>query len=61
VQSAPVSESGFVSTKKDWREWLNFTTFDEHLMHVKVIRLGEMSRGSGREGWRLRYKAWEPC
>ena len=52
-----VRECGYVSTKKDGGERLNFTAFYEALLNAKGVNLGTDStgRGTGRGGRKLRY------
>ncbi len=58
MQSAPVSESSFVSTKKDGSERLNFTVFFEALLEAKGVSLGEGGgNGKGKAGRSLSYVA----
>ena len=52
-----VRECGYVSTKKDGGERLNFTAFYEALLHAKGVNLGADSggRGTGKGGRSLSY------
>jgi hypothetical protein len=52
-----VRECGYVSTKKDGGERLNFTAFYEALLSAKGVNLGTDStgRGTGRGGRKLSY------
>ncbi len=52
-----VRECGFVSTKKDGSERLNYTAFYEALLAAKGVNLGadRGSRGSGQAGRKLSY------
>ena len=49
-KSALVRECGYVSTKKDGAERLNFTAFYEALLEAKGVSLGEGGKGSGGRG-----------
>jgi len=51
-----VRSCGYVSTKKDGSERLNFTAFYEALLEAKGVSLGESS-GSGKPGRSLSYTA----
>ncbi|MBM5798703.1 MAG: AbrB family transcriptional regulator [Cyanobacteria bacterium K_Offshore_0m_m2_072] len=53
-KSELVRECGYVSTKKDGAERLNFTAFYEALLAAKGLSFGE---GSGRGGRSLSYTA----
>jgi hypothetical protein len=47
---------GYLSTKKDGSERLNFTAFYEALLEAKGVSLGEPSgKGKGRRGRQLTY------
>jgi hypothetical protein len=49
---------GYVSTKKDGAERLNFTAFYEALLEAKGLSLGEGSgKGTGKGGRKLSYVA----
>ena len=48
---------GYVSTKKDGGERINFTSFYEALLSAKGIDLGGGSAGIGKGGRKLSYKA----
>jgi hypothetical protein len=52
-----VRECGYVSTKKDGSERLNFTAFYEALLNAKGVNLGTDSagRGTGKGGRSLSY------
>ena len=52
-----VRECGYVSTKKDGGERLNFTAFYEALLSAKGVNIGTDStgRGTGRGGRKLSY------
>ena len=52
-----VRECGYVSTKKDGGERVNFTAFYEALLSAKGVNLGTDStgRGTGRGGRKLSY------
>jgi hypothetical protein len=52
-----VRECGYVSTKKDGGESLNFTAFYEALLGAKGVNLGTDSsgRGTGKGGRKLGY------
>jgi hypothetical protein len=54
-----VRECGYVSTKKDGGERLNFTAFYEALLGAKGVSLGTDSagRGTGKGGRKLSYVA----
>ena len=53
-----VRAAGFVSTKKDGSERLNFTAFYEALMEAKGVCLGDGGgNGKGRAGRSLSYVA----
>jgi len=53
-----VRECGYVSTKNDGGERLNFTAFYEALLEAKGISLGESgSKGRGKGGRKLSYTA----
>jgi len=52
-----VRSCGYVSTKKDGSERLNFTAFYEALLEAKGVSLGESSSGKGRPGRSLSYTA----
>ena len=57
-KSDMVRECGYVSTKKDGSERLNFTAFYEALLEAKGVNLGEgMGRGVGKGGRKLSYTA----
>ena len=51
-----VRAAGYVSTKKDGSERLNFTAFYEALLEAKGVSLGE-SNGKGKAGRSLSYVA----
>ena len=48
---------GYVSTKKDGGERINFTSFYEALLSAKGVDLGGGSAGIGKGGRKLSYKA----
>ena len=51
-----VRSAGYVSTKKDGTERLNFTAFYEALLEAKGVSLGDSGSGSkGRPGRSLSY------
>ena len=53
-----VRACGYVSTKKDGSERLNFTAFYEALLEAKGVSLGDgPGRGKGRAGRSLSYVA----
>jgi len=53
-----VRAAGFVSTKKDGSERLNFTAFYEALLEAKGVSLGDGSgKGRGKGGRTLSYVA----
>ena len=56
-KSELVRECGYVSTKKDGSERLNFTAFYEALLNAKGVNLGTDSagRGTGKGGRKLSY------
>jgi len=56
-KSELVRECGYVSTKKDGGERLNFTAFYEALLGAKGVSLGTDAgrRGSGKGGRKLAY------
>ena len=56
-KSELVRECGYVSTKKDGGERLNFTAFYEALLGAKGISLGSDSGGRGKGGRSLSYVA----
>jgi hypothetical protein len=58
-KSELVRECGYVSTKKDGTERLNFTAFYEALLNAKGVKLGTDSagRGTGKGGRSLSYFA----
>jgi hypothetical protein len=58
-KSELVRECGYVSTKKDGSERLNFTAFYEALLNAKGVKLGTDSagRGTGKGGRSLSYFA----
>jgi hypothetical protein len=49
-----VRATGYVSTKEDGRERLNFTAFNEALLEARGIHLGP-ARGDGTPGRKLSY------
>ena len=56
-KSELVREFGYVSTKKDGTESLNFTSFYEALLGAKGVNLGtdSASQGTGKGGRKLSY------
>ena len=56
-KSELVRECGYVSTKKDGSERLNFTAFYEALLNAKGVNLGTDSdgRSTGKGGRKLSY------
>ena len=52
-----VRSCGYVSTKKDGTERLNFTAFYEALLEAKGVSLGENGGGRGKGGRKLSYVA----
>ena len=56
-KSELVRECGYLSTKKDGSERLNFTAFYEALLNAKGVNLGTDSagRGTGKGGRSLSY------
>ena len=56
-KSELVRECGYVSTKKDGAERLNFTAFYEALLGAKGVSLGTESAGRGKAGRSLSYVA----
>jgi hypothetical protein len=50
-----VRAAGYVSTKKDGTERLNFTAFYEALLNAKGFDFGANVTGEGRRGRRLSY------
>jgi hypothetical protein len=52
-----VRECGYVSTKKDGTERLNFTAFYEALLGAKGVSLGGDGNGRGKGGRKLSYVA----
>jgi hypothetical protein len=53
-----VREAGYVSTKKDGGERLNFTAFYEALLEAKGVSLGDgPGKGKGKGGRALSYVA----
>lgn len=55
-KSELVRECGYVSTKKDGTERLNFTAFYEALLEAKGVTLGEAGQSRGQTGRKLSYK-----
>jgi len=55
-KSEQVRECGYVSTKKDGTDRLNFTAFYEALLEAKGVTLGA-SNGLGKAGRKLSYIA----
>jgi hypothetical protein len=57
-KSELVRGCGYVSTKKDGSERLNFTAFYEALLEAKGVSLGDgAARGGGKGGRKLSYIA----
>jgi hypothetical protein len=56
-KSELVRECGYVSTKKEGGERLNFTAFYEALLGAKGVSLGSDSGGRGKGGRSLSYVA----
>ncbi|MFW6730332.1 MAG: AbrB family transcriptional regulator [Synechococcus sp.] len=56
-KSELVRSCGYVSTKKDGSERLNFTAFYEALLEAKGLHLGESGGGGGKGGRKLSYTA----
>ena len=56
-KSELVRECGYVSTKKDGSERLNFTAFYEALLSAKGVSLGADNAGRGKAGRSLSYVA----
>jgi hypothetical protein len=56
-KSELVRACGYVSTKKDGSERLNFTAFYEALLEAKGLSLGSDSTGRGKGGRKLSYVA----
>jgi hypothetical protein len=54
-KSELVRECGYVSTKTDGSERLNFTAFYEALLQAKGMDLGGVARGKGQAGRKLSY------
>jgi hypothetical protein len=54
-KSELVRACGYVSTKKDGSERLNFTAFYEALLEAKGFNLGGGSTGGGKPGRKLSY------
>ena len=52
-----VRAAGYVSSKKDGSERLNFTAFYEALLEAKGVSLGEGGKGRGKGGRTLSYVA----
>jgi hypothetical protein len=52
-----VRACGYVSTKKDGSERLNFTAFYEALLEAKGLSLGNGGAGGGKAGRKLSYVA----
>ncbi|MCT0199562.1 AbrB family transcriptional regulator [Synechococcus sp. CS-1325] len=52
-----VRAAGYVSTKKDGSERLNFTAFYEALLEAKGVSLGSGSAAVGKGGRKLSYVA----
>lgn len=56
-KSELVRECGYVSTKKDGSERLNFTAFYEALLEAKGVTLGDAGTGKGPGGRKLSFVA----
>ena len=56
-KSELVRSCGYLSTKKDGTERLNFTAFYEALLEAKGINLGENGSSKGKAGRKLSYVA----
>ena len=56
-KSELVRDCGYVSTKKDGGERINFTAFYEALLSAKCVNLGADSAGRGKGGRSLSYVA----
>ena len=56
-KSELVRSCGYVSTKKDGSERLNFTAFYEALLEAKGLSLGGDGAGRGKGGRKLSYVA----
>jgi len=56
-KSELVRECGYVSTKKDGSERLNYTAFYEALLDAKGMSLGDGSKGRSKPGRDLSYMA----
>ena len=57
-KSELVRSCGYVSSKKDGTERLNFTAFYEALLEAKGVSLGETgAKGNGKGGRKLTYVA----
>jgi hypothetical protein len=56
-KSELVRACGYVSTKKDGSERLNFTAFYEALLEAKGLSLGSDTTGRGKGGRKLSYVA----
>lgn len=52
-----VRSCGYVSTKKDGTERLNFTAFYEALLEAKGLSFGDGGKGKGKGGRKLSYTA----
>jgi hypothetical protein len=55
-KSELVRQCGYVSTRKDGGERLNFTAFYEALLEAKGVSLGEPGQGRGKRGRKLSYE-----
>jgi hypothetical protein len=56
-KSELVRACGYVSTKKDGGERLNFTAFYEALLEAKGLSIGTEANGRGKGGRKLSYVA----
>ncbi|MFM7170670.1 MAG: AbrB family transcriptional regulator [Cyanobium sp.] len=56
-KSELVRSCGYLSTKKDGTERLNFTAFYEALLEAKGVNFGDSPGGKGKPGRKLTYLA----
>jgi len=56
-KSELVRSCGYVSSKKDGSERLNFTAFYEALLEAKGLSFGDTGKGRGKAGRKLSYTA----
>jgi hypothetical protein len=54
-KSELVRSCGYVSSKKDGSERLNFTAFYEALLEAKGLSFGDATKGRGKGGRKLSY------